>query len=461
MSFDGFRDALPAAVAWLRGDVLVPATLAQAACAAALLALVLLTAAPLRSVLTVRAGRLATAPAQPLARALAQVAPWIALLLLVWFAILAFHAIHLPAALLRLVESLAIAWVVIRLSSNLVRNPHIALAIAIAAWILAALNIAGLVAPILGLLNDMAVPIGNFRLSVLLILKGIITFGVLIWLANLVSRLVDQRLRAFHAMPPAMQVLAAKLTRAGLIVLAVVLALGSIGIDLTAFAVFSGAIGVGVGFGLQKVVSNLVSGVILLLDRSIKPGDVIEIEGTYGWIVDLNARYVSVSTRDGKEHLIPNEELITQRVVNWSYSNNLVRMHAQVGVSYECDPHEAIRLAVEATTTVPRVLKEPKPVCLLTDFGDSSINLELRFWINDPANGTANVRSQVLLNVWDLYRAHGIEIPNPQREVTLRHPETLATALSVTSPALRERSVREANRVRVPRAAAPSLPTQP
>jgi len=440
MSFDGLRDALPAAVAWLRGDVLVPATLAQATCAAILLALVLLTAAPLRSVLTTQANRLVTVPAQPLARALAQVAPWIALLLLVWFAVLAFRAISLPSALLRLVESLAIAWVVIRLSSNLVRNPRIALAIAIAAWILAALNIAGLVAPILGLLNDMAVPIGNFRLSVLLILKGIITFAVLIWLANLVSRLVDQRLRALHAMPPAMQVLAAKLTRAGLLVLAIVLALGSIGIDLTAFAVFSGAIGVGVGFGLQKVVSNLVSGVILLLDRSIKPGDVIEIEGTYGWIVDLNARYVSVSTRDGKEHLIPNEDLITQRVVNWSYSNNLVRMHAQVGISYDSDPHEAIRLALEAAATVPRVMKDPKPVCLLTEFGDSSINLELRFWINDPTNGTANVRSQVLLNVWDLYQAHGIEIPFPQREVTLRHPDRLAAVLA--SPALRERPVR-------------------
>jgi small-conductance mechanosensitive channel len=430
MLFDGFRNGLPATIGWVRGDVLVPATLAQAACAAVLLGVVLLTATPLRSVVTSQAGRLVTLSLQPLALELAQVAHWIVLLLLVWFAILAFHAVAWPTPLLRLIESLAIAWIVIRLSSNLVRNPRIALAIAIAAWILAALNIAGLVAPILSLLNDMAVPIGNFRLSVLLALKGIITLAVLIWLANVVSRLVDQRLHALTAMPPAMRVLAAKLTRATLLILAVVLAVGSIGIDLTAFAVFSGAIGVGVGFGLQKVVSNLISGVILLLDRSIKPGDVIEIEGTYGWITDLNARYVSVSTRDGKEHLIPNEDLITQRVVNWSYSNDLVRMHAQIGVSYECDPHEAIRLALEAAADVPRVLKDPKPVCLLTDFGDSSINLELRFWINDPSNGTANVKSQVLLNVWDLYQAHGIEIPYPQRDVTLRHPEALVAALA-------------------------------
>jgi small-conductance mechanosensitive channel len=437
MWLDGLRQVFPAALAWIRSDVLVPATLAQAACAVVLLGLVLLTAAPVRNALSAQAGRLVTAPAaQPLARGLAQVAPWILLLLLVWFAILAFDAAKLPAALLRLVESLAIAWVVIRLSSNLVRNPRIALAIAVAAWILAALNIAGLVAPLLDVLNAMAVPIGNFRLSVLLILKGIVTLAVLIWLANLVSRLVDQRLRALQAMPPAMQVLAAKVTRATLLVLAVVLSLGSVGIDLTAFAVFSGAIGVGVGFGLQKVVSNLISGVILLLDRSIKPGDVIEIEGTYGWITHLNARYVSVNTRDGKEHLIPNEDLITQRVVNWTYSNDLVRLHAQVGVSYECDPHEAIRLALQAIDSVPRVLKEPKPVCLLIEFGDSSINLEMRFWINDPSNGITNVKSQVLLNVWDLYQAHGIEIPNPQREVTVRNPEALAAALAQRSARL-------------------------
>ena len=430
--FDGLNGAWSQATAWMRTDLLVPATLAQGGCAIVLLAIVLLTARPLRRVLTDRADRLSPGPVHPVARALAQVAPWILLLLLVWFAILAFDVTRLPAPLLRLVESLAMAWVVIRLSSNLVRNPRVAQAIAAAAWVLAALNIAGLVAPIVDLLGAMAVPIGNFRLSVLLMLKGVVTLAVLIWLANVLSRLADQRLRAFHAMPPAMQVLAAKLTRVTLLALAVVLALGSIGIDLTAFAVFSGAIGVGVGFGLQKVVSNLVSGVILLLDRSIKPGDVIEIEGTYGWITNLNARYVSVSTRDGKEHLIPNEDLITQRVVNWSYSNDLVRQHAQIGVSYKCDPHEAIRLALQAAADVPRVLKDPKPACLLTEFADSSINLELRFWINDPSNGTANVKSQVLLNVWDLYQAHGIELPYPQRDVTFRNAEELAAALAST-----------------------------
>ena len=391
-TFDGLNEAWSQANAWIRMDLLVPATLAQGVCAIMLLAVVLLIARPLRRVLTDRADRLSPGPVYPVARALAQVAPWILLLLLVWFAILAFDAARLPVPLLRLVESLAIAWVVIRLSSNLVRNPRVAQAIAAAAWVLAALNIAGLVAPIVDLLGAMALPIGNFRLSVLLVLKGIVTLAVLIWLANVLSRVGG----------PA----APRLSRH---------APGDAGARRQTDTRHTACPGCRAGARLDRNRSDRLRGVLrgdrrrrrlrlaeggvqpgqwgdLLLDRSIKPGDVIEIEGTYGWITNLNARYVSVSTRDGKEHLIPNEDLITQRVVNWSYSNNLVRQHAQIGVSYKCDPHEAIRLALQAAGDVPRVLKDPKPVCLLTEFGDSSVNLELRFWINDPSNGTANVK---------------------------------------------------------------------
>ena len=197
---------------------------------------------------------------------------------------------------------------------------------------------------------------------------------------------------------------------------------------------FSGAIGVGVGFGLQKVVSNLVSGVILLLDRSIKPGDVIEIDGTYGFVNALNARYAAVTTRDGKEFLIPNEDLITQRVTNWSYSNDLIRLHVKMGISYQSDPHKAMELALEAAREVPRVLADPPPACLLVNFGGSTIDLELRCWISDPANGTANVRSALMLGVWDLYQANGIELPNPQRDITLRNPEALVEALRPDKP---------------------------
>jgi small-conductance mechanosensitive channel len=368
-------------------------------------------------------GRLSPSPLRSVAQALVNAASPILLLLLLWFATLAAGAAGLRSDLLRLAESLVLVWVLIRLSSRLVKNEYLARMVAVVAWIVAALNIAGL-------LDAMSISVGAFRLSLLLVLKGLITLALLVWLANTVSRLTEQRLRSFVPLTPAMQVLAGKLVRMTLLTLAVVFALGSIGIDLTAFAVFSGAIGVGVGFGLQKVVSNLVSGVILLMDRSIKPGDVVEIDGTYGSVSTLNARYVSVLTRDGKEFLIPNEDLITQRVTNWSYSNTLIRLHVKLGISYHSNPHRAIELVLEATRDVKRVLKKPDPICLLVAFGDSSIDLELRFWINDPVNGTTNVRSEVMLNVWDLFHENGIEIPYPQRDLTLRNPEALAHALA-------------------------------
>ena len=373
-----------------------------------------------------------------IAIAVSRVADWIALLLVLWFAHLSFNAAGNRADLLRLAESLVLVWVLIRLSSMLVRDERLARAIAVLAWIIAALNIAGLIAPVINLMDAMAVPVGNFRVSMLLLLKGAVTLAIFVWFANVLSRLIDQRLRVFGPLTPAVQVLAAKLVRMTLLTLAVVLALGSIGIDLTAFAVFSGAIGVGVGFGLQKVVSNLVSGVILLLDRSIKPGDVIEIDGTYGSVIALNARYASVQTRDGKEYLIPNEDLITQRVTNWSFSSDLIRMHVKVGISYQSDPHEAIKLAVAAARDVSRVLREPAPNCLLVAFGESTVDLELRFWISDPANGTTNVRSEVMLNLWDLYQEHGIELPYPQREVTFRNPEAAVRVLANRQPSVVE-----------------------
>jgi small-conductance mechanosensitive channel len=381
---------------------------------------------PLKRLVTERVVELRVGPAHQLLLALARVVPWLVLLLLLWGGRLAFHDAGRHARLLHLAENLALAWVVIRFTSGLVRNHRIATAIAIAAWLFAALNILGLVEPTVNLLDSMGVTIGHFRLSLLLVLKGVLFLTVLLWAANMSSRVIEQRLTTFHTMAPAMQVLTAKLAKVVLITLAVVIALNAVGIDLTAFAVFSGAIGVGIGFGLQKVVSNLISGVILLLDRSIKPGDVIEIAGTYGWITRLNARFVSVSTRDGIEHLIPNEDLITQRVTNWSYSDDRVRLHVPIGIGYRSDVREAMALSIEAAKAVQRVLETPTPICLLKGFGDSSIDLELRFWIRDPRNGTANVRSEVMLGIWDRFREHAIEFPYPQRDLHIPDLEALA-----------------------------------
>lgn len=191
----------------------------------------------------------------------------------------------------------------------------------------------------------------------------------------------------------------------------------AVGVDLTGLAVLSGAIGIGIGFGLQKVVSNLVSGVIILMDRSIKPGDVISLGETFGWVESLGARYVSITTRDGKEYLIPNEDLITGQVVNWSHSNQFVRLDIFFGTAYSNDPHEVRRISVEAATSCPRVLSHIPPVCHIVGFGDSSVDYILRFWISDPTKGLTNIRGNVYLALWDAFKEHGIAIPFPQREV--------------------------------------------
>jgi small-conductance mechanosensitive channel len=412
----------------LRARILVAAIAEQAVTVAVLTALLFVYGPPLRRLLGARVVSLSAGAAQQVLMVLVGVAPWFVLLLTFWFTILVFHDNGSDTAVLRLAESLALAWVVIKVTSRLVRNENLARALAVLAFVVAALNIAGLIRPVVALLDSMAFYVGTLRFSVLLLIQGAITLTVSIWVAGAVARIVDTRLDHLPGLTPAMQVLTSKLLRFTLLTLAVVLALGSVGIDLTAFAVFSGAVGVGIGFGLQKVVSNLVSGVILLIDRSIKPGDVIEVDGRYGWITGLNARYVSLATRDGKEILIPNENLITEKVTNWSFSNNLIRQRVAIGIAYESDVHLAIRVALQAVDAVPRALKEPEPACLLKEFGDSSVNLELRFWIRDPVNGTSNVRSEVMLQVWDRFHANGIEFPFPQRDLTLRNPEVLAEA---------------------------------
>jgi small-conductance mechanosensitive channel len=176
---------------------------------------------------------------------------------------------------------------------------------------------------------------------------------------------------------------------------------------------------VGLGFGLQKVVSNLVSGVIILLDKSIKPGDVISLGETFGWIQTLGARYASVVTRDGKEYLIPNEDLITGQVVNWSHSNDFVRLDIYFGTAYGDDPHVVRKLAIQAASGVKRVLTDRAPVCHIVGFGDSSVDYILRFWIKDPTGGLTNIRGNVYLALWDAFQENGISIPFPQREVLM------------------------------------------
>jgi small-conductance mechanosensitive channel len=262
---------------------------------------------------------------------------------------------------------------------------------------------------------------------VLLVVQAILILGVLWFAARFMSHTVRSRITGNADISPSMQVLAVKAMQLLFYGMAVFIGLKTIGIDLTGLAVLSGAIGVGLGFGLQKVVSNLVSGIILLLDKSIKPGDVISLGDTFGWINSLGARYVSITTRDGKEYLIPNEDLITGQVVNWSHSNDFVRLDIYFGTAYGDNPHDVRRIAIEAAMSVPRVLESRPTVCHIVGFGDSSVDYILRFWISDPTGGLTNIRGNVFLALWDAFAANGISIPFPQREVKVLEGSELRT----------------------------------
>ena len=319
--------------------------------------------------------------------------------------------------ILDIASSLLTAWIVICVATGLIQNRTIARSMALFAWTVAALDIVGLLDPIIEALQNAAIEVGDARVSAYGVLWGAASFALLIWLALIFSRILDNRLTKFDVITPSARVLIIKVIRIFLISLAFLIALNSTGIDLTALAVFGGALGVGLGFGLQKVVSNFISGLILLLDRSIKPGDVIEVAGTYGSINALAARYTSVITRDGTEYLIPNEDMITQPVINWSHSNTHVRRRITISVSYKSDLEEARRIMNEAANGHKRVLSVPAAKTHIVEFGDNGVKLELRLWISDPQNGVVNLASDILGTIWEEFHAAGIEFPFPQRVV--------------------------------------------
>jgi small-conductance mechanosensitive channel len=327
--------------------------------------------------------------------------------------------LHAPHQVLTIAVALALAWVLAHVAGALIRSRFLGRIVAFVIWLMAVLHGLGLSDSALEFLDDLGFSVGKSHVSLLLIFKGLALFVVLIQTARLVAGILDDKLHKADGLSPSAQVLFTKGARFGLYALAITITLGSVGVDLTSLTVFSGAVGVGVGFGLQKIFSNLVSGVILLLDKSLKPGDVIEMGGVQGRIAQINARYAAVETLDGKAYLIPNESLIGNEVINLSYSNSRLLIRAEVGVAYDADPREAMRLMEQAALSVPRVLTDPAPSAMLVSFGDSCINLAVGFWIEDPHMGIANVRGAVLLAIWDAFHAGGVAIPFPQREVRL------------------------------------------
>ena len=406
---------------WAESELFVWSTAVQALIVIAALVGARLAAVPVKQWLTSRiANPEIDVRLRGLYRALHPATTTLFWLIIVWAANLVAEAVDYPSGLLRIAVSLLFLWMVIRLAVQLIRNRPFRRLVTISAFTVAALNVFGLLAPAVEVLDDMALTLGKVRISLLVVIKALIALAVLLWVALLVSRVADRSIKSSDSFTPSVQVLLSKLLKIVLIALAFVLALNIVGVDLTALTVFGGALGVGIGFGLQKIVANFISGIILLLDKSIKPGDVIVVGQTFGWINHLGARFTSVTTRDGTEHLIPNELLITERVENWSHSNNKVRFKIPLGIAYSSDVYKARDLCNEAAAETERILHDPPPVTHLVEFGDNSVNLELRVWIQDPIKGVTNVLSEVRLKIWDKFHEHDIEIPFPQRDLHLR-----------------------------------------
>ena len=312
-----------------------------------------------------------------------------------------------------------LAWIIIRIIVQFIDNNAVRNVFAMAIWSVAALSIFGMLGHTMETLDAIGFSVGDVRLSALAVIKSAFYLFALLYFATFISSFAERRVLKSKTLTRSSQVLISKIIRVTLIVFALLVGITSSGIDLSLFAVFGGAIGLGIGFGLQKGISNLFSGILLLVDRSIKPGDVIELEnGTFGWVNRMAARYTEIVTRDNKSFLIPNEEFITQRVVNWSHGNSLIRLEVQFGVHYKSNPHDVKSLAEKAAIDAhDRICSTPAPVCHLTEFGDSSLNFKLRFWIKDAEKGVTNMRGAVMLGLWDVFKENNIEIPYPHREV--------------------------------------------
>ncbi|MFM5924809.1 MAG: mechanosensitive ion channel family protein [Novosphingobium sp.] len=280
------------------------------------------------------------------------------------------------------------------------------------------------IADLVRLLDSWGFDIGATRISVWTALVVVIIVVGLVIFTRIATRAVSRMLARLTAIDPAQRSLAEKLTNLTIWGIAIFVGLDLLGIQLTALTVFSGALGLAVGFGLQKTFGNLIAGIILLMDRSIKPGDVIAVnDGTnsvVGQVSRIGIRAVSVVTRDKKEFLIPNENLMINQVENWSYSSRDVRIKVPVGIGYGSDIELAERLMIQAALDTPRVLPFPAPAVLLLNFGENALQCEVRLWVDDPEDGIGNVRSGLLKRVLKLFRENGVNLPYPQRDIHVK-----------------------------------------
>src|SRR5450631_3434527 len=308
--------------------------------------------------------------------------------------------------LLSVAANLAFAWLIIRLVTSVIRNEFIVRMVSLSAWLVAALSILGRLDPTIEALDSVSVVLGDLRLTPL-------------WLTNIASNFVESRITRSGDLTPSIQVLLIKMIRLALMIFAVAVVMSAVGINLSALAIFSGAAGVGIGFGLQKIVANFISGIILLADKSVKPGDLVTIGDSSGRISAMKTRYISVAAGDGREFLIPNEDLVTQKVTNWTYTDKNTLVKVNFGTNYDADPQLVCKLAIDVAAAAPRAIKGKPPNCILVEFAEHGMKFSLTFWIADP-DGMDNVKSEVMLSLWDAFKRENFKVPYPVREIRIR-----------------------------------------
>jgi small-conductance mechanosensitive channel len=360
-------------------------------------------------------------PLRHLARVLVSSASTAVFAILVIAARITMYHVTWPSRsyLLMVSAKLALAWLAIRLVTSVIRNAFIVRLVSLSAWLVAALSIINQLDPTIDALDSVSIVLGGLRLTPLLLIKLGVLLVVALWLSNIASNFAESRITRSSDLTPSIQVLLVKMIRLALMIFAVATVMGAVGINLSALAIFSGAAGVGIGFGLQKIVANFISGIILLADKSVKPGDLVTIGDSSGRISAMKTRYISVAAGDGREFLIPNEDLVTQKVTNWTYTDKNTLVKVIFGTNYEADPRLVCKLAIEIAAASPRAFKDKPPNCILTEFTEAGMKFSLTFWISDP-DGMDNVKSDVMLSLWDTFKREGIRVPYPVREIRVR-----------------------------------------
>jgi small-conductance mechanosensitive channel len=344
----------------------------------------------------------------------------IAILVLLLMSIIIITSSDIPVqtGFIDAVLRLTAAWIVIRIAVQIVRNRFMRHTIGGCIWLIAALSIFGVLGNTAIMLDSLGVNLGSMRLSALTVVKALFATLIMTYTAFALSSIVERRLEQIPAMSSGSRLLLTKIIRLVLFTMAVLLGITIAGVNLSMLTVFSGAVGLGLGFGLQKGVSNLFTGFMLLFDHTIQPGDIIELQnGTFGIVRQMGSRCTEIITLDKKSFLIPNEYLVSNQVINWSRSGSKIQLNIEFGVGYDQDPDEIIKAAVDAASKVERVMKAPRPSCKMKSFKDGSIEFILFFWIDDAGHGIINAKSEVLRNLWATLKEKNVTIPYTPRTI--------------------------------------------